>query len=120
MTAASNLTRDTVGQLLDLCETAAANVDKAVQQKAEAYRIRAEILGVLDGFSARLEAVKAEASKAAGAVSANPIKQEDLLTSLLSRSSAGLRITASGTQHAFLGAPGGKGNLVASLAAAGY
>ena len=67
-----------------------------------------------------LEAVKAEASKAAGAMSGNPIQQEDLLTSLLNRSSGGLRVTASGTQHAFLGAPGGEGNLVASLAAAGY
>ena len=62
VTAASNLTRENVGTLLDLCESAAANVDKAVQQKAEAYRIRAEILGVLDGFSARLEAVKVEAA----------------------------------------------------------
>ena len=68
-----------------------------------------------------LEAVKAEASKAAGAaVSANPIQQQDLLTSLLTRSTAGLRMTASGTQHAFVGAAGGEGNLMASLAAAGY
>eukprot|EP00618_Florenciella_parvula_P035127 CAMPEP_0119481752 /NCGR_PEP_ID=MMETSP1344-20130328/9936_1 /TAXON_ID=236787 /ORGANISM="Florenciella parvula, Strain CCMP2471" /LENGTH=1560 /DNA_ID=CAMNT_0007516129 /DNA_START=105 /DNA_END=4787 /DNA_ORIENTATION=+ len=62
LTAAGNLNRENVSALLDLCETAEANVDKAVQQKAEAYRIRAEILGVLDGFSARLEAVKAEAA----------------------------------------------------------
>lgn len=67
-----------------------------------------------------LEAVKAEASKAAGMVSANPIQQHDLLTSLLTRSTAGLRMTASGTQHAFVGAAGGEGNLMASLAAAGY
>jgi len=67
-----------------------------------------------------LEVVKAEASKAAGAVSANPIQQQDLLTSLLTRSTGGLRINTSGTQHAFLGAPGGDGNLMASLAAAGY
>ena len=67
-----------------------------------------------------LEAVKAEASKAAGAVSGNPIQQEDLLTSLLNRSSGGLRMNASGTQHAFLGAAGGEGNLIASLTAAGY
>ena len=67
-----------------------------------------------------LEAVKAEASKAAGAVSGNPIQQDDLLTSLLSRSSGGLRMNASGTQHAFLGAAGGEGNLIASLTAAGY
>jgi len=72
------------------------------------------------GAAPALEAVKAEASKAAGAVSANPIKQEDLLTSLLMRSNGGLRITASGTQHAFLGATNGETNLAASLAAAGY
>jgi hypothetical protein len=66
-----------------------------------------------------LEAVKAEASKAAGGMSGNPIRQQDLLTSLLSRSSGGLRMTASGTQHAFLGASG-DGNLIASLTAAGY
>ena len=67
-----------------------------------------------------LEAVKAEASKAAGAVSGNPIQQEDLLTSLLSRSTAGLRMTASGTQHAFVGSAGGETNLIASLTAAGF
>jgi hypothetical protein len=66
-----------------------------------------------------LEAVKAEASKAAGAMG-NPIQQQDLLTSLLNRSSGGLRMNASGTQHAFLGAAGGEGNLIASLTAAGY
>ncbi len=69
-----------------------------------------------------LETVKAEASKAAGAphMSANPIKQQDLLMNLLSRSTGGLRMTASGTQHAFVGSAGGEGNLMASLAAAGY
>ena len=50
-TASANLTRETVGELLNLCETAAAHIAKATQQKQEAYRIRAEILGVLDGFS---------------------------------------------------------------------
>ena len=67
-----------------------------------------------------LETVKAEASKAAGGPSANPIQQQDLLMNLLSRSTGGLRMTASGTQHAFVGAAGGEGNLMASLAAAGY
>ena len=68
-----------------------------------------------------LETVKAEASKAAGApMSANPIQQQDLLMNLLSRSTGGLRMTASGTQHAFVGAAGGEGNLMASLAAAGF
>ena len=72
------------------------------------------------GAAPALEAVKAEASKAGGAMSGNPIQQQDLLSSLLSRSSGGLRMNASGTQHAFLGASGGEGNLIASLTAAGY
>ena len=70
-----------------------------------------------------LEAVKAEASKAAGASSSrgNPLESRgDLLEGLLARSSAGLRMGASGTQHAFLGSAGGEGNLIASLTAAGY
>lgn len=67
-----------------------------------------------------LETVKAEASKAAGASMGNPIQQNDLLTSLLNRSSGGLRMNASGTQHAFLGAAGGEANLIASLTAAGF
>ena len=70
-----------------------------------------------------LETVKAEASKAAGASSsrANPLDTRgDLLEGLLARSSAGLRMAASGTQHAFLGSAGGEGNLIASLTAAGY
>ena len=70
-----------------------------------------------------LETVKAEASKAAGASSsrANPLDSGgDLLEGLLARSSAGLRMGASGTQHAWLGSAGGEGNLIASLTAAGY
>lgn len=68
-----------------------------------------------------LEAVKAEASKAAGAPRGNPLESRgDLLEGLLARSSAGLRMGASGTQHAFLGSAGGEGNLIASLTAAGY
>ena len=70
-----------------------------------------------------LEAVKAEASKAAGASSSrgNPLESRgDLLEGLLARSSAGLRMGASGTQHAFLGSAGGEGNLIATLTAAGY
>ena len=68
-----------------------------------------------------LEVVKAEASKAAGGVQArgNPL-DGDLLQGLLSRSNGGLRVGASGTQHAFLGAANGDGNLMATLAAAGY
>ena len=53
-----------------------------------------------------LEVVKAEASKAAGASAGNPIQQQDLLASLLNRSSGGLRMGQSATQHAFLGATG--------------
>ena len=70
-----------------------------------------------------LETVKAEASKAAGASSsrANPLDSRgDLLEGLLARSSAGLRMGASGTQHAWLGSANGEGNLIASLTAAGY
>ena len=53
-----------------------------------------------------LEVVKAEASKAATGSSGNPIQQQDLLQSLLNRSSGGLRMGQSATQHAFLGATG--------------
>jgi hypothetical protein len=58
-----------------------------------------------------LEVVKAEASKAAGASSGNPIQQEDLLASLLGRSRGGLRMTPSGTNHAHLGAVSGEADL---------
>jgi hypothetical protein len=58
-----------------------------------------------------LEAVKAEASRAARAGASrggNPLEQNgDLLESLLSRSSAGPRMQSSGTTHAFLGAQQG-------------
>ncbi len=68
-----------------------------------------------------LEAVKAEASKAAaGSSRANPLESADLLEGLLARSSGGLRVTNSGTQHAFLGAASGEMNLAATIAAAGY
>ena len=53
-----------------------------------------------------LEVVKAEASKAASGSSGNPIQQQDLLSSLLSRSSGSLRMGQSATQHGFLGATG--------------
>ena len=62
-----------------------------------------------------LEVVKAEASKAAGAAVANPVKQEDLLQSLLGRSSGGLRMGPSGTNHAHLGAINGEPDLSALL-----
>lgn len=59
-----------------------------------------------------LEVVKAEASKAAaGASSGNPIQQEDLLQSLLSRSRGGLRMNPSGTNHAHLGQVSGEADL---------
>ena len=61
-----------------------------------------------------LEVVKAEASKAAGSASANPVQQQDLLQSLLGRSTGGLRVGQSATQHAFLGASNGEAD-VASL-----
>ena len=55
-----------------------------------------------------LEVVKAEASKAAGGSSGNPIQQHDLLSSLLGRSTGGLRMGPSGTNHAHLGASNGE------------
>ena len=62
-----------------------------------------------------LAVVKAEASKAAGAASANPVKQEDLLQSLLGRSSGGLRMGPSGTNHAHLGQVNGEPDIGALL-----
>lgn len=64
-----------------------------------------------------LEVVKAEASKAAGATSANPINQNDLLASLLGRSSGGLRMGPSGTNHAHLGAVNGETDIGALIRA---
>ena len=58
-----------------------------------------------------LEVVKAEASKAAGSTSGNPIQQEDLLQSLLANSRGGLRMGQSSTQHAFLGASNGEADI---------
>ena len=58
-----------------------------------------------------LEVVKAEASKAAGASSGNPIQQSDLLSSLLANSRGSLRMGQSSTQHAFLGAANGEADI---------
>ena len=55
--------------------------------------------------------VKAEASKAASGSSGNPIQQQDLLSSLLSRSRGSLRMGQSSTQHAFLGASNGEADI---------
>lgn len=63
-----------------------------------------------------LETVKAEASKAAQSRAGNPLERSgDLLTSLLSRSSGGLRMTASGTAHSLLGAQEGAGTDIAAI-----
>jgi len=63
-----------------------------------------------------LEVVKAEASKAAsGAAAGNPIQQQDLLASLLGRSTGGLRMGQSSTQHAFLGASNGEADIGALI-----
>jgi len=63
-----------------------------------------------------LEVVKAEASKAAaGAATANPVKQADLLESLLGRSQGGLRMGPSGTNHAHLGQISGEPDIGALL-----
>lgn len=63
-----------------------------------------------------LETVKAEASKAAQSRAGNPLERSgDLLSSLLSRSSGGLRMTASGTAHSLLGAQEGAGTDIAAI-----
>jgi len=63
-----------------------------------------------------LEVVKAEASKAAsGAASGNPIQQNDLLASLLGRSTGSLRMGQSSTQHAFLGASNSEADIGALI-----
>ena len=93
---------------------------KLTSREADVEKIPEPHMGSVAAAVPALETVKAEASKAAGAAMGNPIQQNDLLTSLLSRSSGGLRMNASGTQHAFLGAAGGEANLIASLTAAGF
>ena len=62
-----------------------------------------------------LEVVKAEASKAAGGAAANPVKQADLLQSLLGRSNGSLRMGPSGTNHAHLGQINGETDIGALL-----
>jgi len=62
-----------------------------------------------------LEVVKAEASKAAAGSSGNPIQQQDLLSSLLNRSTGSLRMGQSATQHAFLGASNGEADIGALI-----
>ncbi len=63
-----------------------------------------------------LETVKMEASKAAGsAARANPLESKDLLSSLINRSSGGLRMGSSGTQHALLGAASGEPDIASML-----
>jgi hypothetical protein len=64
-----------------------------------------------------LEAVKAEASKAAGSANPNPVQQQDLLETLLGRSTGGLRMGQSATQHAFLGASNGEADIGSILRA---
>ena len=67
---------------------------------------------------AALETVKAEASKAAqgGAPKANPLEC-DLMTTLLARSTGGLRYTHSNTNHSWVGAPSGEPDLASVLRA---
>lgn len=63
-----------------------------------------------------LETVKAEASKAGQSRAGNPMERSgDLLTSLLGRSSGGLRMQASGTAHSLLGAQEGAGTDIAAI-----
>ena len=68
------------------------------------------------GGAPALEAVKAEASKAGMARGGNPLESSgDLLNTLLSRSSAGLRMQASGTAHSFLGGQNADGTDIAAI-----
>lgn len=68
------------------------------------------------GATPSLEVVKAEASRAAGS-SGNPIQHNDLLASLLGRSTGGLRVGSSGTNHALLGAANGEPDIGSILRA---
>ena len=68
------------------------------------------------GSTPTLETVKAQASKAGSSRSGNPLERSgDLLSSLLNRSSGGLRMQASGTSHSFLGSQNSDGTDIAAV-----
>ena len=52
------LSRDAITELTKLIDKATEVVDRAVKQKEAAFRARAELFGILDGGSARVEALK--------------------------------------------------------------
>ncbi len=54
--------RKEVNMLQQLCDRAAASVNDAIRKKEEAYRIRAEILGVIDQYTSRIQNCKSQAS----------------------------------------------------------
>ena len=92
------------------------NFSKLPSREKEAPPPEPHAAGGVAAATPSLEVVKAEASKAAGAASANPVKQEDLLQSLLGRSGNGsLRMGPSGTNHAHLGQINGEPDLGALL-----
>jgi hypothetical protein len=54
--------RKEVNLLQQLCDRAAASVNDAIRKKEEAYRIRAEIPGVIDQYTSRIQNCKSQAS----------------------------------------------------------
>jgi hypothetical protein len=54
--------RKEVNLLQQLCDRAAAPVNDAIRKKEEAYRIRAEIPGVIDQYTSRIQNCKSQAS----------------------------------------------------------
>lgn len=95
---------------------ASTNFTKLFGREKEALPAEPHAAGGAAGTTPSLEAVKAEASKAAGAsLSGNPIQQADLLSSLLNRSTGSLRMGVSGTNHALLGAANGEPDIASIL-----
>ena len=56
--AATQVSREAISELTKLIDKATEVVDRAVKQKEAAFRARAELFGILDGGSARVEALK--------------------------------------------------------------
>lgn len=67
--------------------------------------------------SAGMTGVTANASRGAHGRSANPFEDDPLAAMIASRGSGGLKMGASGTQHAFLGAQDSSGDIAALLKA---
>ena len=114
---------------------AAASAAAAAGAAAGATAQRVSVPASLFAGASREKAIAVRAPRAARSHPSRPLalsrereaaaplevalESVDLLESLLARSNAGLRVTNSGTQHAFLGAASGEVNLAATIAAAG-